>query len=154
MATYERCIMTKSRILVVGLALVLAWVPESRAARYRDYGSGRKWVVIDKSNQLLRAYEGNRLIIQSRVSTGKPGKRTPSGMFYAKRKERMHYSRRYHNAPMPYSVHLGGHYFIHGFSFVPRYPASRGCIRLPVNAARDFYGWINPGTPVRIRGGR
>lgn len=66
----------------------------------------------------------------------------------------MHYSRRYDNAPMPYSVHVGGNYFIHGFSSVPSYPASHGCIRLPVDAAREFYGWITPGTPVRIRGDR
>ncbi|MHA3770518.1 L,D-transpeptidase [Verrucomicrobiota bacterium sgz303538] len=141
-----------SRILIVVLALNLAWIPESRAAGYRHSGSGSKRVVIDKSSQVLRAYEGNRLVFQSRVSTGKPGKRTPSGTFRARGKQRMHYSRRYHNAPMPYSVHLGGHYFIHGFSSVPKYPASRGCVRMQVGAAREFFGWISPGTPVSIRG--
>lgn len=137
--------MRKSRILIVVSALILAGVPESRAAGY-------KRVVIDKTSQTLRAYEGNRLVLQSRVSTGKPGKRTPSGTFRARGKERMRYSRRYHNAPMPYSVHLGGHYFIHGFSSVPKYPASRGCVRMPIGSARQLYGWITPGTPVSIRG--
>ena len=144
--------MRKSRILIAVLALSLAWIPESRAARYSHSGSGSQRVVIDKSSQVLRAYEGNQMVFQSRVSTGKPGKRTPSGTFRARGKERMRYSSRYHNAPMPYSVHLGGHYFIHGFSSVPKYPASRGCIRLPVGAAREFFAWINPGTPVSIRG--
>lgn len=144
--------MRKSRILIGVSVLILSWIPESRAAGYNYSGSGFQRVIIDKASQLLRAYEGNRLVFQSRVSTGKPGKRTPSGTFRARGKERMHYSRRYHNAPMPYSVHLGGHYFIHGFSSVPRYPASRGCIRLPVGAARQFFGWINPGTPISIRG--
>lgn len=143
--------MRKSRILIVVSAFILAWIPESRAA---SSSGGFQRVIIDKTNQLLRAYEGNRLVFQSRVSTGKPGKRTPSGTFSAKGKERMHYSRRYHNAPMPYSVHLGGHYFIHGFSSVPRYPASRGCIRMPVDSARQFFGWINPGALVSIRGNR
>jgi len=143
--------MRKSRVLIVVSAFILASIPESRAA---SSGGGLQRVIIDKTNQLLRAYEGNRLVFQSRVSTGKPGKRTPSGTFSAKGKERMRYSRRYHNAPMPYSVHLGGHYFIHGFSSVPNYPASRGCVRLPVAAARQFFGWINPGTLVSIRGNR
>ena len=135
--------MKQSRILMVVLGLSLAWIPES---------SGSQRVVIDKSSQVLRAYEGNQLVFQSRVSTGKPGKRTPSGTYSVRGKERMRYSRRYHNAPMPYSVHLGGHYYIHGFSSVPSYPASRGCIRLPIGSAREFYAWVDPGATVRIRG--
>jgi lipoprotein-anchoring transpeptidase ErfK/SrfK len=68
----------------------------------------------------------------------------------------MHRSSRYHNAPMPWSVQVRGHVFIHGFTSVPRYPASHGCIRLPLdegNPAKFFYEWIEPGTPVKVTRG-
>ncbi len=114
---------------------------------------GSKRVVIDKSSQTLNAYEDGALVFRTQVSTGKRGKETPSGRFRAGYKERMRYSSRYHNAPMPYSVNIGGHYFIHGFSSVPSYPASRGCVRLPLGgAAQWFFRWVEPGTPVRIVG--
>ena len=44
---------------------------------------GKKRVVIDKARQVLLAYEGERLVFQSRVSTGRAGRRTPSGDFTA-----------------------------------------------------------------------
>jgi lipoprotein-anchoring transpeptidase ErfK/SrfK len=67
----------------------------------------------------------------------------------------MHYSRLYHHAPMPYSVHVYGNVFIHGFSYVPPWPASHGCIRMPLdgnNPAKRFYEWVDPGTPIDIVG--
>jgi lipoprotein-anchoring transpeptidase ErfK/SrfK len=113
-----------------------------------------KRVEIDKTLQVLRAYEGDRLILESRVSTGR-GNSTPNGSYRVQEKQRMHYSRLYDNAPMPYSVQVSGHYFIHGFSSVPNRPASHGCIRLPLtgeNPARVFYEWVEVGTPVEIMG--
>jgi lipoprotein-anchoring transpeptidase ErfK/SrfK len=67
----------------------------------------------------------------------------------------MHYSRLYHHAPMPYSVEVSGNIFIHGYSDVPSYPASHGCIRLPLgraNPAKRFYDWVEEGTPIEIFG--
>ncbi len=114
-----------------------------------------KRVVIDKTTQTLRAYEGERLVLQSRVSTGKWDRSTPRGQFTAGEKYRMHYSRLYHNAPMPFSVEVTGNVFIHGYTEVPARPASHGCIRLPLdhgNPARQFYEWVEPGTPIEIIG--
>jgi lipoprotein-anchoring transpeptidase ErfK/SrfK len=114
-----------------------------------------KRVEIDKTTQMLRAYEGDRLVLESRVSTGRRGKSTPSGQFAVRAKFRMHYSSRYQNAPMPYSVQVVGHYFIHGYKVVPEKPASHGCIRLPLvdgNPARQFFEWVEIGTPVVITG--
>lgn len=113
-----------------------------------------KRVEIDKTLQVLRAYESERLVLHSRVSTGR-GNSTPNGSYRVQGKQRMHYSRLYDNAPMPYSVQLRGHYFIHGFSYVPNRPASHGCIRLPLtggNPAKQFYEWVEIGTPVEITG--
>jgi lipoprotein-anchoring transpeptidase ErfK/SrfK len=94
-------------------------------------------------------------VLESRVSTGRKGKRTPNGSFRVGVKWRMHRSRLYDNAPMPYSVQVHGNYFIQGFASVPPYPASRGCIRLPLtngNPAKQFFEWVEPGTPVEIVG--
>lgn len=111
-----------------------------------------KRIEIDKTNQVLRAFEGNRIVQETAISTGKEGKATPNGDFQAGAKYRMHRSRLYHNAPMPFSIQVAGNYFIHGFKSVPEHPASHGCIRLPVEEAQKLYSWVEPGTPVRILG--
>ena len=127
----------------------------AHASFWQQQPTGPKHVVIDKSRQTLRAYEGNRVVQETRISTGKHGKETPNGHFRAEAKFRMHHSHLYGNAPMPYSVQVGGNYFIHGFSSVPNRPASHGCIRVPLtdgNPAKQFYDWVTPGTPIDIVG--
>ena len=114
-----------------------------------------KRVVIDKTQQVLRAYEGDQIVLESRVSTGRWDRSTPNGTFEAGEKHRMHYSKLYHNAPMPFSVHVTGQVFIHGYTEVPPRPASHGCIRLPLtgdNPAKRFFEWIDPGTMIEIIG--
>ncbi|MGJ8723218.1 MAG: L,D-transpeptidase [Roseibacillus sp.] len=114
---------------------------------------GSKRVFINLSTQRLSAWQGDRLVLKTRISSGKNG-RTPIGHFRAgPYKAKRHYSSLYHNAPMPWSVQVNGHIFIHGFSSVPNYPASHGCIRVPLtdgNPARFFYQWANRGTPIEI----
>jgi hypothetical protein len=115
-----------------------------------------KRVEVDLANQRLRAYQGARLVLDSPISSGREGKKTPPGEFKAGPiKSRMHRSRLYHNAPMPWSVQVHENIFIHGFRKVPRHPSSHGCIRLPLtgaNPAKWFYNWIDLGTPVSIKG--
>jgi hypothetical protein len=52
-----------------------------------------KRVEIDKTRQTLRAYEGDRLVLETRVGAGKWDKSTPNGQFEAGDKQRMHYSK-------------------------------------------------------------
>ena len=115
-----------------------------------------KRVEVDLANQCLRAYQGARLVLDSPISSGREGKKTPPGEFKAGPiKSPMHRSRLYHNAPMPWSVQVHENIFIHGFRKVPRHPSSHGCIRLPLtgaNPAKWFYNWIDLGTPVSIKG--
>lgn len=110
-------------------------------------------VEVSLADQRLLAWQGSRLILASKVSTGRRGS-TPPGEFKAgPYKARQHFSKLYNNAPMPWSVQVNGHIFIHGFTQVPDYPASHGCIRMPLtgaNPARFFYEWVERGTPVRI----
>jgi hypothetical protein len=110
-------------------------------------------VEVSLKNQQLQGWQGKRLVLQTRISSGRNG-RTPAGEFRAGPfRDRMHHSSLYQNAPMPWSVQINGHVFIHGFTSVPNYPASHGCIRVPQtegNPAKFFYEWVLNGTPVSV----
>lgn len=67
----------------------------------------------------------------------------------------MHYSRKYHNSPMPYSIFFRGGYAIHGTGAVSQLgrPASHGCIRLaPANAATLYSLVQQQGGAIQISG--
>jgi lipoprotein-anchoring transpeptidase ErfK/SrfK len=127
--------------------------PEKGKKTNHSIFGGPKRVEINLTEQKLRAYEGNRLVMQTRISSGR-NRGTPTGNFKAGAyKAENHYSSLYHNAHMPWSVQVHGNIFVHGFAEVPDYPASRGCIRVPVtgnNPAKRFYHWVETGTPIRI----
>ncbi|MEP0324830.1 L,D-transpeptidase [Bauldia litoralis] len=75
------------------------------------------------------------------VSTGRSGYATPTGTYRPQRLEKNWYSRKYDNAPMPYSVFFRGGYAIHGTTSIRNLgrPASHGCVRLhPSNAAKLY----------------
>ena len=135
------------------------WDPEAQTATATLNGKSAtiilkpKRVTIDLGDQRLDAYQGDFLVLHSRVSTGKEGKTTPSGQFkVGPVKQKLHRSKLYDNAPMPWSVQVNGNVFIHGFKSVPHHPASHGCIRMPISAAHWFYQWVDIGTPVEIKG--
>jgi hypothetical protein len=142
---------------------VPTWTTNNRAARLTRNGHTAwvarvpKRVAVNRSVQRLRAWEGSRLVLDSRASTGRRGYATPRGLFSAgPLKAPMLISRRYGNTPMPWSVQVHGHVCIHGSPSVPRFAASHGCIRLPLsrgNPARWFYRWVDVGTPIRIADG-
>ena len=48
------------------------------------------------------------------VSTARSGYTTPRGSYAPTSLQRMHYSRKYHNSPMPHSIFFRGGYAIHG----------------------------------------
>lgn len=114
-----------------------------------------KWVEISLEDQELTAWQGSRLVLRTNVSTGRAGYRTPTGEFTAgPEKARMRYSRTYDNSPMPYAIQLWKGYFVHGYPSVPSYPASHGCIRMPLtgaNPAKVLFEWIDLGVKVSIR---
>lgn len=111
-------------------------------------------VEIDLSKQKLQGWQGNRQVIETRISSGKNG-RTPPGEFRAgPYRAKMHRSSLYNNAPMPWSVQINGHIFVHGYTSVPNYPASHGCVRMPLNEgnpAKFFYEWVQTGSPVSVK---
>ncbi len=117
---------------------------------------GAKRVVVNKREQTLIAFQGERKVLTTNVSTGRAAKQTPTGLFKAQAyKNKLHRSRLYDNVAMPWSVQIVGNVFIHGFKSVPGRAASSGCIRLPLsggNPAQWFYHWVEPGTSVQIGG--
>jgi L,D-transpeptidase catalytic domain len=80
------------------------------------------------------------------ITSGRPGYRTPVGTFRVLSKERLHLSRAFDNAPMPFSV-----FFIPGIAFHQGSLAvtSHGCIHLSKAAAIRFFGSLARGDVVQ-----
>jgi lipoprotein-anchoring transpeptidase ErfK/SrfK len=89
------------------------------------------------------------------VSTARSGYYTPRGSYAPTGMQRMHYSRKFHMSPMPYSIFFRGGYAIHG-SYDTRSlgrPASHGCVRLePANAALLYRMVEAEGATISITG--
>ncbi len=75
------------------------------------------------------------------VSTARAGYYTPRGSYAPTGLQRMHYSKKYHMSPMPYSIFFRGGYAIHGTYATGALgrPASHGCVRLSPANARLLY---------------
>ena len=107
-------------------------------------------LVVSLATQRAIIYRNGIPIGISTVSTGRPGYRTPTGLFTVLQRHVKHYSRKYGNAPMPYMQRLTwGGIALHGGN-LPGYPASHGCIRLPAPFARLLYGVTRLGMTVVI----
>ena len=112
---------------------------------------------IDLSSQTMTVTVNGRTMHRWAISSGRSGYRTPTGNYRPTRMHKRYFSKKYHGAPMPYSIFFRGGYAIHGTNHVSRLgrPASHGCVRLhPNNAARLFQlvRQHGPGnTSIRIR---
>jgi hypothetical protein len=107
-------------------------------------------IVVSLADQSLYAYNGRQLVAFSNISSGKPGHETPTGAFTVSQKDVDHHSSIYDNASMPFYMRLtDGGVGLHA-GFIPGYPASHGCVRLPLGMARELYQHVESGTPVEI----
>ncbi|MEI9853155.1 MAG: L,D-transpeptidase family protein [Sphingomonas sp.] len=119
------------------------WAPQLAPA-------GPVLVVVNVSTQRLIAYRNGVPIAVSTVSTGRPGHRTPTGIFTILQKRQEHYSSIYNNAPMPFMQRLTwGGIALHGGN-LPGYPASHGCVRLPHEFAKLLFGETALGMTVVV----
>ena len=115
-----------------------------------EAGDGDPRVVVSLSDQLAYLYRGDRLAAVTTISSGMPGKDTPTGYFPILEKQLLHKSLKYGNAPMPHMQRIDGFGIaLHG-GMLPGHPASHGCIRLPAKFAAKLYGVTRVGTPVLI----
>jgi lipoprotein-anchoring transpeptidase ErfK/SrfK len=108
---------------------------------------------IDISNQTMTVSDDDSVLYSWAVSTARKGYRTPRGSFRPIRMHKMWYSRKYDNAPMPYSIFFYGGYAIHGTNAVDALgqPASHGCIRLHPANARILYNLVKAHGPGNTR---
>lgn len=142
-----------------------------------DGVSGSPSVKIKLSEQRAYFYKGQQLVGISQLSTGREGLNTPTGTFHVIDKDVNHVSSKYGDyvdtagnvvapnvelgkdpkppgthfkgAPMPYYMHIVDGVGMHA-GYLPGYPASHGCIRMPEFMAENFFKNLSPGTPVSI----
>ncbi len=108
---------------------------------------------VNVSTQTMTVTKHGRIIHTWRVSTARKGYVTPHGSWRPTRLHKMWRSRKYDNAPMPYSVFYHRGYAIHGTSAVSRLgsPASHGCVRLDTQNAARFYALVKEFGPGNTR---
>lgn len=119
------------------------WRPE----RSRD---GPVAIVVSIPDQLVHVYRNGIRIGLSTCSTGKRGHRTPTGVFTILQKDKHHRSSTYNNAPMPNMNRLTWRGIALHAGNLPGYPASHGCIRLPLKFSEHVFSVTHIGTAVII----
>jgi L,D-transpeptidase catalytic domain/Putative peptidoglycan binding domain/Sporulation and spore germination len=107
-----------------------------------------KHVEIHRDEGVLLLVEDNEVRRALHTSTGSFG-RTPAGSFHVYRKELLSWSQPFH-VWMPYASYFVGGIAMHEYSYVPAYPASHGCVRLPAGEANRVYSFVDVGTPVFV----
>jgi len=142
-----------------------------------DGVSGPPSVVIYLKEQRAYFYKAGQLVGVSQVSAGREGHNTPIGNYKIMQKDHDHASNLYGDyvdaagnvvqkdvdvgkdpkppgaifkgAPMPFFMRITGGVGMHK-GYLPGYPASHGCIRMPGKMAEAFYNNVEVGTPVQI----
>jgi hypothetical protein len=139
---------------------------------------GSPRIKIDLSDQKAYYFKGDELVGVAMISTGREGYDTPIGQFSIIQKNADHRSNlygewvdsagnvinndvdvkktpvpppglKYVGAPMPYFMRVTGGVGMHA-GFLPGFPASHGCIRMPEHMAQRFFAESPLKTPVEI----
>ena len=107
-------------------------------------------IVASTTEQVAYVYRNGIRIARSSVSTGRPGHRTPTGVFTILEKEVHHTSSIYKGAEMPYMERVTwGGIALHAGD-LPGYPDSHGCVRLPLEFSKLLFGVTMKGATVII----
>ena len=142
-----------------------------------DSMAGKPSIKIVLHEQRAYFYKGGQLAGVSAISSGREGLGTVTGNFHIIEKDKDHQSSLfgdyvdaqgnvikkdidtskdrkppgaiYDGAKMPYFMRIVGGTGMHQ-GFLPGYPASHGCIRMPGAMAQAFYSAAPVGTPVSI----
>ncbi|PYE35670.1 putative peptidoglycan binding protein [Rhizobium sp. PP-WC-1G-195] len=133
----------------LGLGLLLLALASTTAVAAD--GTSPLQIVVSKDKQSLVVYDGDTVVATSKVSSGKRGHETPTGIFSILEKRRYHESNIYSNAPMPFMQRLTwSGIALHASNSVPSHPASHGCVRLPNAFAKSLYKMTERGLHVVI----
>jgi lipoprotein-anchoring transpeptidase ErfK/SrfK len=148
-----RCAATRRWFVVVLLAVATLAAPTTGSAK------PQKTIVVSISQQILWAYKGDRVMLNSYVSTGRAGFDTPVGSFTVLTKlpsQTMEgvIGGEYYNVPdVPSVLYFtnSGH-ALHGTYWHSNFgtPMSHGCVNLPLDVAAWLYDWAPIGTRVLI----
>lgn len=141
-------------------------IPDNILATQRpkvlSIASDERFIEVDLSEQKLRAWEGNKLFLESLVSTGLPWWPTPKGEFRIWIKIRATKmqggsGRNYYYLPnVPYVMFFENSqvpgwrgYGLHGTYWHNDFgkPKSHGCVNLPTPIAERLYYWTLPFVP-------
>lgn len=125
--------------------------------------STTKRIVVDRTKQMLYAYDGNDLFMEAKISTGVELTPTPRGLFRIYKKTPSRYmqgpipgiSTEYYDLPgVPWNLYftyqgavIHGAYWHNDFGKVH----SNGCVNLPITDAAKLYQWADLGTEVLVR---
>jgi L,D-transpeptidase catalytic domain len=112
--------------------------------------SGPVVIIVSLPDQIMYVYRNGVRVGRSTVSTGKPGKRTPTGVFTVLQKKVQHESNIYKGAKMPHMHRLTWSGIAMHAGQLPGYPASAGCVRMPEDFAERLYSVTSNGTTVII----
>ncbi len=118
--------------------LSLAFLPAARSAE------AAVLVRVDRATQTMEVSVDGAYLYTWKVSTARPGYRTPTGVFHPQWMAVRWFSRVYYNSPMPHAIFFHGGFAIHGSYDIARLggPASHGCIRLHPNDAAVLFDLV------------
>jgi lipoprotein-anchoring transpeptidase ErfK/SrfK len=107
-------------------------------------------IAISINQQNMKIYDANGFFAETPISTGMRGHPTPMGVFSVIAKEKLHHSNIYSGAPMPFMQRITWSGIAIHAGVLPGYPASHGCIRMPMAFAVKMYGWTKMGARVVV----
>lgn len=111
-------------------------------------------IVVSIDRQKVTIYDSNGVFAESPVSTGMKGHSTPMGVFSVIQKHKFHHSNIYSGAPMPYMQRITWSGVAMHAGVLPGYPASHGCIRMPMAFAVKMWNWTKMGARVLVTPGQ
>ena len=123
--------------------------PEKESAKPQ----GPLIIAISIEKQNLKIYDANGFFAETPISTGMKGHPTPMGVFSIIQKHKLHHSNIYSGAPMPYMQRITWSGVAMHAGVLPGYPASHGCIRMPMAFAMKMWNWTKMGARVVVTPG-
>jgi hypothetical protein len=137
------------------LALSASAQAKSREARELDdfsrpVSGPPVMAIVALSEQHVTIYDAEGKLLRAPVSTGQTGYETPAGIYSILEKNREHYSNLYDDASMPFMQRITWSGIALHAGQLPGYPASHGCIRLPMAFAERLFGITKLGLRVVI----
>ncbi|MHB8842656.1 MAG: L,D-transpeptidase family protein [Candidatus Aquicultor sp.] len=107
-------------------------------------------IEVSKTLQVLLVVKGGKVAKILPCSTGKPGFRTPSVASAVDWKAGHYYESKKYGGTMVWASFFYGGVAVHGFASVPAYPASHGCVRIPIPDSKYVYDTMPVGSMVYV----